>query len=1271
MKKLLLFIGSASCLLLLWVIFLQDQAGNVGLTPKQLAKQEFDSKKIKREAGFHKSDNPDEYAKWHHAIRTREGAAFPDYKFNYKLVELGKARQELAKIRSKNGRTQNLDWIERGPANVPGRARGIIVFPNVSNLSTWLVGSVGGGIWKTTNAGESWVNKTPDFPNLGTTSLAMSESNTSTVYAGTGEQYAGYIAVNGDGIFKSLDAGETWTQLSSTAGNNNFRNINRIIVSPSTPDILLAATSNHWWDGSSPQSKIMRSTDGGQTWAKVYENDNDIDHIVYAPSDFNIQYASINSGGIIKSTDGGLTWTLKSDGLSTLGRMEIAVANNDPNRVYVSAEGSASSESSDLFVSFDGGDTWALSVAENNGSNPDFLGGQGFYDNTIAVHPYNDDVVYTGGVNIFKFTITGVPTESDLKILGAEEDGTDDFMEFVEFTDADYKNGSVYIFTSEGEDITADEFVSVEIRFGPGKQQKAHRFTVPAGSTSGVPVSGYSYQDYVDVPFEVWDITNNKQLMVSFRDQQRDGTFNLNPDGSDEDWIDSREYLFISSIEYDESTPDPTIGQDGGRTHKQMYFFWPYLSEDATWDPENMPDSKLVVKYGVGLEVTRFYNVVADAYDEFSGPNQFSQTDPSNITGPHPDHHGLQLIKVDENSGTFRIINTSDGGVYYSNTSENPGQADGTWNFAGFGMNTTQFYGIDKKPGFNEYIGGTQDNGTWKSPGGTDPNDQTNYERQLPGDGFEVAWNYRNTELILGSIYYNDIRRSTNGGISWSQINDPNFTDNTASTAPFITKLANVKFDPDIVYTVGQSGVWKSNDFGSSWKLTPMTDEGWGLSRWIDIDISLANSKVVWAGERMSTSGGLFVSEDGGSTFSKTNNYEREMGVITGMASDPYDENTFYALFSFSGSPKILKTIDLGQSWTDISGFGIDGTTSSNGFPDVAVYCMLVRPDNPDILWVGTEIGLFESTDAGLTWHLADNGLPAVSIWDMKVVDDQIVLGTHGRGIWTTTIPELDDNQNYVTNSSYLGQQQMNVEVSVKRSYDKMELFSDGIKVDEALNVSAGVLEFTIPKTTNGPSELYVVAYDNNVTYTSPISLSTEVNFAPTLTAILAENQNELIFDIDINENYSSIECYINGELVSTTANPSIGNLQIPVSGLNEGETYEGYVIGYLNGEGYQTDVQSIQVISGLFGSTEVSGLKLYPNPTKSFLNVSVSNIDLNQSFRLEIYSLNGVRVDCYDYQLIDDSSLRLDLNELDQGMYFIKIEQNQMSIQGRLQVVK
>ena len=134
--------------------------------------------------------------------------------------------------------------------------------------------------------------------------------------------------------------------------------------------------------------------------------------------------------------------------------------------------------------------------------------------------------------------------------------------------------------------------------------------------------------------------------------------------------------------------------------------------------------------------------------------------------------------------------------------------------------------------------------------------------------------------------------------------------------------------------------------------------------------------------------------------------FRQDLGVLSGLHSHPTQDSTFYVLFSFYNESKIFRTEDLGQNWEDISQYS--GGASQNGFPDVAAYCLMVREDSSDIIWVGTDIGLIESVDNGATWALADNGLENVAIWDMKYWDGQVVIGTHGRGVWTADVVEKE-----------------------------------------------------------------------------------------------------------------------------------------------------------------------------------------------------------------------------------------------------------------------
>ena len=1049
-------------------------------TPTEIWQQEVAQKRAKRNLGYAKADKPDEYTKFHQAIRTKWGQNYPAYQLGYQQKELNKLKSQ-----NTNARVGQLDWVERGPGNVPGRTRGIIILPGDPNFNTWLAGSVAGGIWKTSDAGQSWINVTPQLPNMATTTLAMSTASDNIIYAGTGESFAGYNATNGNGIYKSTDGGNTWSGLASTINNPKFVNSNKIIVSDNNANVLVAVTSPGYW-GNGERSHIMKSVDGGQSWKELYAANRDIEDIDSPDPDLTTLYASVNGFGVLKSTDGGINWTNSSNGLSASGRIELTIAPTNPNYLYACVVGNTSGAGSDLYASQDAGASWNLVIDLNNGTGVDYLGGQGWYDNTLAVNPFNENEVYVAGVNMWRVSI-GDAGETAPNFLGVDEENTDGFLSFVSFGQ-DFFDGQL--------SVESNVARNVEVRFGSGISQLAHRFTVPEGSGAnsdggaGVPASQYSYRDYVSVPLEVWDLDNNRQLMVSFRDQERDGEFNLNDRAnSDEQLLDNREYIYIHDIEYG-TEPSAVITKNGGQEEAQMYFFWPTLTVGSTWNPTNLPESILRFKFGARQARDGEVISVADAYGRFGGPNNFSQqTNQTVVTGVHPDHHNIVMIPISEADKTFKIINANDGGVFVSNISTEPGINDGDWDFAGNGYNTTQFYGIDKKPGEDVYIGGTQDNGTWRSPNGESASANSKYLRALGGDGFEVVWNYDDPNKMMGTVYYNAIYRSINGGQSWGNASN-GITDNEEGSAPFITKLANSKVRPNTVFAVGAQGVWKTDNFGTSWSLSRISSN-WLVNSFTDVEVSLANPDVVWAGSGMYPNGNakFHVSIDGGESFTVVENYSGEsMGVATGVFTDPFDENTAYVLFSYAESPKILKTNDLGQTWSDVTGF--EGrTTSSNGFPDVAVYSLLVMPYDQNIIWAGTEIGLVESTDGGVSWHLANNGFPNVSIWDMKVVDKQVVIGTHARGIWTVTfdqIPSLVYSPE-ITNVVYRPDGNLTLELNIKSEFDRIGVQSGGRSIEQTSSASRGInyLEVSIQDVVD--NKLIVVGYQGDRSYSSQV----------------------------------------------------------------------------------------------------------------------------------------------------------------------------------------
>ena len=465
-----------------------------------------------------RADKPEVYLSIYDELTTKPGQKTPDYPIGYRYKELEKSRSESPLLRTE----ESYEFTERGPANVPGRTRGLLVDPDDPEYKTWYAGGVGGGIWKTTDGGETWAEQTKNLPNIAISWIIMAPSDHSIMYAGTGEGWGGTSGfIKGNGIVKSTDGGNSWTPLLATLENTDFEIVNRIIVDPANANIILAATSTDRANNPDQASGIFKSIDGGETWLKKHTGESYVQQIIADPTDFNTQYAAVSGIGILKSMDAGETWTCSSTGLSISGRIEIAVSPVNSSRLYASSQGDLTGTGADLYFSSDYGETW--SVAYNlDQPTANFLGGQGWYDNTILAHPFNLDEVYVGGVDFWKFKVDDTTVDLGNQFAGADEEGIEEFFELLGFNSGDVYGGKISV-----GDEDPDDLVSVEIRFGPDGAggiltQMAHRFIIPDGFGSGVPDADYTYEGYVEVPFQVWDIKNNRQLMISFRDQQKD-----------------------------------------------------------------------------------------------------------------------------------------------------------------------------------------------------------------------------------------------------------------------------------------------------------------------------------------------------------------------------------------------------------------------------------------------------------------------------------------------------------------------------------------------------------------------------------------------------------------------------------------------------------------------------------------------------------------------------------------------------------------------------
>lgn len=306
------------------------------------------------------------------------------------------------KDRSIQAAISGLNWYERGPNNIGGRTRALMFDPNDPTQKRVWAGGVAGGLWYNndiTTSGSSWTKIDDFWANIAISSIAYDPSNTQIMYVGTGEGWSSSDAIEGAGIYKTLNGGTTWSLLTSTISGsfiNNFKNTQKIIVNSFGE--VFAGT----------QTGVLKSTDGGNTWTSTLAGTSFVSDLEIA-SDGVIYAAfgrSSSTSRIYKTTDRGVNWTNISPD-NNQKRVEIALAPSTAGAtqiIYAMADANISANAPAwIKKSIDAGLTWS------NLTNTDILGTQGWYDMTLAVHPTNPSLVLAGG-NVIGRSINGGTT---------------------------------------------------------------------------------------------------------------------------------------------------------------------------------------------------------------------------------------------------------------------------------------------------------------------------------------------------------------------------------------------------------------------------------------------------------------------------------------------------------------------------------------------------------------------------------------------------------------------------------------------------------------------------------------------------------------------------------------------------------------------------------------------------------------------------------------------------------------------------------------------
>ena len=287
-----------------------------------------------------------------------------------------------------------------GPALTSGRIADIAVHP--TDKSIWYVGTAAGGVWKTTNNGTSF---SPIFDGEGSFSIGavtIDRRNPNVIWVGTGENNVQRVVAYGDGVYKSIDGGKSWTN----TGLKESEHIGRIVIDPRNSDVVYVAAQGPLWRKGGDRG-LFKTSDGGKTWTKILTVDdwtgaNDVqldprnpDVLIATTWQRNRRTFGFVAGGpgsgVYRSTDAGKTWTKSQSGFPSedLGRIGLSMSPANPSVVYAMVD--AANDKGGFFRSRDGGASWEK-------MSPTQMGGN--YYNRIFADPKNVDRVYATDVNL-------------------------------------------------------------------------------------------------------------------------------------------------------------------------------------------------------------------------------------------------------------------------------------------------------------------------------------------------------------------------------------------------------------------------------------------------------------------------------------------------------------------------------------------------------------------------------------------------------------------------------------------------------------------------------------------------------------------------------------------------------------------------------------------------------------------------------------------------------------------------------------------------------
>jgi len=791
-----------------------------------------------------------------------------------------------------------LKWRSIGPASMGGRIVDLEVVEK--DPVVFYVATASGGLFKTENAGTTFV---PVFEREATVSIgdvAVSKSNPKVVWVGTGEHNGRNSVSWGDGVYKSVDGGKTWKNM----GLKKSFSIGRIAIHPENPDIVYVGALGRLW-GPNEERGLFKSVDGGETWEKILYVDDKTGcvevqmHSAQPDTLLVAMYERQRDGfdggdpakrwgpgsGLYKTTDGGKSFKKLTKGLPTrpMGRIGVSWFKKNPEVVY------------------------SIIETDKNGVGPAvaFMG-------------------ISGGNKVKEALIQNVTEKGPSEKAGIKKGDI-----VVELDGKKIENYNDLIVSIRAH--KPNDKVKVKVKRGEEEKELELTFGRRGGST------GRPYTAYL-----------GGQRANAQKEQGKNG--------------------FESGGVF--------RSEDGGESWKRVNSLnpRPFYYSQIRVDPGDANNI-----YVMGIQ----FHVSTDGGKTFK--NGGSRV--------HPDHHALW---IDPRDGRHLRLGC-DGGLYISR------DRGRTWDFHNI-MAIGQFYdvGVDTRLPYRVY-GGLQDNGSWGGPsrkrGSLGPLN-SDWLRIGGGDGFICRADPNDPDVVYAEMQYGRFWRVNVATGARATLKSPAPRGKKLRfnwKAPFLLSHHNSR----IYYNAGNF-VFRSLNRGDKLEvISPQisrTDRGAATA----LAESPRDAKVLWVG---TDDGALWVTRDGGA---KWENITEKVGLkghyqVNAIETSRYADGRAYVTFdghrSDNDDPHIYVTEDYGAKWE----------TLNANLPSGSTRCVREDAVNENLLYCGTEFGIWASLDRGGHWTRINSNLPTVAIHEIAVhpTAGEIVAATHGRSAWILDITPL------------------------------------------------------------------------------------------------------------------------------------------------------------------------------------------------------------------------------------------------------------------------